>query len=828
MIITSVTAGRTQILCSRCFPCGGHCFRFAMLHSAVPVARIEIPVTADIAIILLILAAAVLLFITGMVRMDLVALLVMCALVIFGVLAPAEALAGFSDEAVVTVWAMFILSEGLTRSGSGQIVSRRILKVAGRSETAVTAALMLASGALSAFMPNVGVAALMLPVAVDMARRTEIPASRLLMPVAFAALLGGMTTLIGTPPNLLIASSMAAAGVPAFTMFDFAPVGIGALLAGSAFIALAGRRILPSQDPGLDAHRRSQRKLRTQYGLQDRTFMMRIPHDSVLAGRTLAGSRLGSAAGLIVIAIERDNRVDAMPSRTTVLQGGDKLLVQGRIERFEELRRWSELAIEREAPVLQGLVSGQVKLVEATLAENSLLAQEPLHHAEFRHRFNLNVLAIRRRDLVRRVNLAHVPLHPGDHLLLQGEEAALNALAKSGEFSTVRALAEDELRDIYRLQERLFVVRVPRASRLGGSTLGRSRLSDAFDFRLLATVREGVLRIMPPPDELILGGDLLLLQGRPEDLDVLRGLQELQVEERLSANLDIFESDRLATLEATLAPQSPLAGKTVAQLKFHERYGLELVAVWRAGQACRSNLDKLTLQFGDALLLVGPRQKLALLNEDPDLLVLTPVNLPVTDSSRAPIAALIMLGVVTAALTGWLTIGIAAVLGAALMVLTRCLTMEQAYRAIDWRAVFLIAGTLPLGMAMVKTGTAGYLATLMMATLGSFGAWPIIAGLFFITTLATLVMPTPTLVVLMAPICITTSRELGIAPQTALMAVAIAASCAFATPIAHPANLMVMGPGGYHFRDYVRLGVPLTLIVFVTTMALLALFWPLR
>lgn len=784
--------------------------------------------TADIVIVLAILGVSVVLFVTEALRMDLVALLVMCALAVSGVLTPQQALAGFSDEAVITVWAMFILSEGLTRSGSGQIISRRIVQIAGRSEAAMIATLMLTGGALSAFMPNIGVAALMLPVAVDLARRTEIPASRLLMPLAFAALLGGTTTLIGTPPNLLIASAMGTAGVVPFALFDFAPTGIGALLAGTAFIALGGRHLLPRQDPGLEAHQRSQRNLRTQYGLQDRTFMMQVPGDSVLVGKTLADSRLGSAAGLIVIALERHNRVDALPSRTTVLQGGDRLLVQGRLDRFDELRHWSGLVIEREAPVLQGLVSEQVVIVEATLAETSRLVKEPLHHTDFRRRFNVNVLAVRRGELVRRVNLAHVPLRAGDHLLLQGEEEALSALQKAGEFSAITAVTEADLRDTYRLQERLFVVRVPRDARIGGGTLGRSRLGDAFDFRLLATFREGVLHIMPPPDEVILGGDLLLIQGRPEDLDVLRGLQELQIEERVSPNLNIFESDRLATLEATLAPQSPLAGRTVGQIKFHDRYGLELIAVWRSGKAYRANLDRLTLQFGDALLLVGPRQKLALLNEDPDLLVLTPVSLPVTDSSRAPLAALIMLGVVGAVLLGWLTIGIAAVLGAVLMVLGRCMTMEQAYRSIDWRAVFLIAGTLPLGTAMAETGTAQYLAMLLMAALGDFGPWPIIAGLMFVTLCATLVVPTPALVVLMAPVCITASRELGIDPRPALMGVAMAASCAFATPIAHPANLLVMGPGGYGFRDYVRLGVPLTLVVFATVMALLGVFWPVR
>jgi di/tricarboxylate transporter len=187
-----------------------------------------------------------------------------------------------------------------------------------------------------------------------------------------------------------------------------------------------------------------------------------------------------------------------------------------------------------------------------------------------------------------------------------------------------------------------------------------------------------------------------------------------------------------------------------------------------------------------------------------------------------------MLAVVGSVLAGWLTIGIAAVLGAGLMVLTRCLTMDQAYRSIDWRAVFLIAGTLPLGIAMVETGTARFLAEHAMGALGGFGPWPLIAGLYVITVLSTLVMPTPALVVLMAPICITASRELGVAPQTSLMAVAMAASSAFATPIAHPANLLVMGPGGYRFADYLKLGVPLTFVVLAAVMVLLSVFWPIH
>jgi di/tricarboxylate transporter len=785
-------------------------------------------VNIEIALVLVILAVALVLFISEILRMDLVAMLVLCALALTGLVSPSEAVSGFSNSAVITVWAMFILSEGLTRTGIANILGRQVMAVAGRREVALILVIMLTAGGLSAFMNNIGVAALMLPVVVDIARRTEIPPSRLLMPLAFGSLLGGLTTMIGTPPNLLISGALAQNGEVPFGLFDYTPVGLGVLVAGTLFMAVVGRLMLPRKDPASESTQRSQRNLRAQYGLQGHTFSMAIPPDSVLVGKTLAESRIGSAAGLIVMALERHNRIDTLPSRQTVLQAGDKLLVQGRLDRFDEMRRWSDLVIEREAPLMEALMSGNIQLVEVAVADDSSLVKELLNQTEFRRRFGANVVAIRRKDLVRRVNLSYVPLRAGDNLLLQCSEDALAELEKSLEFSSVRPATKDDLTDVYRLQERIFVVRVPRESRLGGSTLAKSRIGDAFDFRIMATFREGVLQIMPEPDEVILGGDLLLIQGGPEDLDVLRGLQELDIREQLSPNLNVFESDRLATVEATLAPQSPLAGKSVSDVNFREKYGLELVAIWRSGKPIRSDLDKQKLEFGDALLFVGPRQKLALLNDDPDLLVLTPVSVSVTDTRRAPLALLIMLSVVAAVLIGWLPISIAAVAGASVMVLTGCLNMEQAYRAIDWRAVFLIAGMLPLGIAMQATGTAEYLAAKVMAALGNFGPWPVIMGLYAVTATATMIIPTAALVVLMSPIVISATTEMGVAPQTAMMAVAMAASASFTSPISHPANILVMGPGGYRFADYIKLGVPLTLVVFIVVMLLLPVFWPLQ
>ena len=783
--------------------------------------------TIQIGLVLFILAVSLVLFVTEKIRMDLIALMVLGTLVLTGLVTPPEAVAGFSNPAVIAVWAMFILSDGLTRTGIADVIGRTVLQLAGRKESRMIVVIMLTAGILSAFMNNIGVAALMLPVVIDIARRTRIPASRLLMPLAYGSLLGGLTTMIGTPPNLLISGSLEAAGYEPFGLFDFTPIGGFVLILGTLFIALFGRHLLPRKKPEEELQRRSQRNLRTQYGLQSRAFEMRVPPDSILVGKTLGQSRIGVATGLIVLALDRNGTTELMPSRQTVLQGDDKLLIQGRLDRFREFQRWSELVIEREAPVLQGLMAGQIKLIEVTVEETSPLVAELLHFSEFRERYGANVLAIRRDKLVRRVNLANVPLRGGDVLLLQASPDTVEELERSPEFLNCREVEEGELSDIYRLQERIFVVRVPRESQLAGDTLMRNRLGDAFDFRLLALFREGELKIMPEPDQSLKGGDLLLIQGREEDLDVLRGLQELEVQRGAQPNLNAFESDRLSLLEATLDPRSTLAGQPLAEFNFREKHGLELVAVWRNGEAIRTNLDQLRLQFGDALLLLGPRQKLAVLERDPEFLVLTPVTQRAIDTAKAPLAGGIMLAVVVATLTGWLPIYIAAVIGSTLMILTRCLSMEEAYRAIEWRAIFLIAGMLPLGTAMEQTGAAEFLAGQTMNVLGPLGPWWVIGGLYLITAAGTMIIPTAALVVLMSPIVLSASGDLGIAPQTAMMAVAMAASASFTSPISHPANILVMGPGGYRFADYLKVGLPLTAVVFVTVMLLLPIFWPL-
>jgi di/tricarboxylate transporter len=232
------------------------------------------------------------------------------------------------------------------------------------------------------------------------------------------------------------------------------------------------------------------------------------------------------------------------------------------------------------------------------------------------------------------------------------------------------------------------------------------------------------------------------------------------------------------------------------------------------------------LRFGDALLLYGSRDNFKLLGSDPDFVVLTEEAQVPPRTKKAPIAVAIMVGVLLTVLFGWLPIAIAAVIGGTLMVLSGSLTMDEAYRYIEWPAVFLIAAMLPLGIALQNSGAAQLLASGMVSFVGDMGPLVVLAGLFILSVLASQVMPNPAVVVLMAPIAIATATDLDVSPQAFMMGIAIAASASFLSPVSHPANVLVMGPGGYRFSDYIKVGLPLTLLVFIIVLLLLPLVWP--
>ncbi len=777
--------------------------------------------TSQIALVLAILTAAIVLFVTERIRVDLVALMVLVGLTLAGLITPTEALSGFANLAVVTVWAVLILSAGLARTGVAGLLGKPVLRLAGGSEARLIALIMLLVGVLSGFMNDIGVAALMLPVVVDIARRTARPPSRLLMPLAFAALLGGLNTLIGTPPNILISEALRQYGEEPFHMFDYTPTGVVVMLAGIAFMVLVGRHLLPSRDIK-DLPENAQGVTGELFGLRERLFVVHVPENSVLGGKTLAQSRLGAALGLNVLAIMRSEGNRLAPGPAAFLQPGDRLLVEGRPDRLAELRGRRTLVMEDDHVAAERLLSAEIEMAELALSPQSSLPGQSLEQIGFRGRFGAIVLAIRRGGGVVRTNLDELPLQRDDVLLIQATREQLDLLRTDSEF----VLSSVDTATQYQLEERLMSMRVPEESTLVGKTLVESRLGDSFGLGVMGIVRTGSTLLMPAVDERLAAGDLLLVKARPVDLETLEGLQGLELRDETLPDLSELESEHVGLLEVALSPRTTLSGKTLRQILFREKYGLSVLAIWREGRAYRSNLRDMALRFGDALLLYGPRERLRVLGMEPDFLVLTEAAQEAPRLSKAPVALLIMAAVLTPVILDVLPIAIAAVTGVVLMVLTRCLTMEEAYRAIEWKAVFLIAGMLPLGIAMEQTGAARFLAEGMVGLVGPLGPLAVMAGLFVLAALASQVMPNPAVAVLLAPIALNTAADLGIRPYPFMMAVAISASAAFLSPVGHSANILVMGPGGYRFADYTKVGIPLTLVVLVVVLLVVPIVWP--
>ncbi len=775
--------------------------------------------TVEIALVLAIVAAALVLFVTEWVRNDIVALLVLLAVALTGLVGPREALSGFSNPAVITVWAVFILSGGLQRTGVATMLGNQILRLMGSGEVRLIVGLMITAAFFSAFMNNVGVAALLLPVVMDLARRTGQAPSKLLIPLSYACLLGGLTTLIGTPPNILVADALREHGLEPFGLFDFAPVGLVVVLAGVVFMVVVGRRLLPLRGD-LRRGAGGDEDLSRLYELGELLRIVVVPPDSRLAGKSLAESRLGAVLGLNVLGVQRGGRTRLAPDGDTVIEGGDRLLVEGSAERLVQLQEKEYLEIEEERLAVERLASAEVDVAEVVLPPT--FRGRTLRQIDFRRRFGLIVLSILRDGETLRYNLETVELELGDRLLVQGASHRLEEIARDPDFEVQPAGGAE----VYELEQQLMVVGIPEGSPLAGRVLSDSRLGDAFGLGVLGIVRDGKTHLMPEPSERLQAGDTLFVKGLTENLATVDGLRRLKIE-TAEIPLAAIESEEIGLAEVVLSPRSDLPGKTLREIHFREKYGLSVVAIAREGDVLRTGLRRLPLRFGDALLVHGPREKVRLLGTEPDFLVLTQEAQAPVRREKAPVAAIVMAAVLLPVLLGWLPIYIAAVAGATLMVILGCLSMDEAYRSIEWRAVFLIAGMLPLGIALDHTGAAGFLTEKVLALVGGAGPLAIVATLYVLTALSAQFMPTAAVAILMAPIALNTAAESGLSPFALLMTVAPSSSASFLSPVAHPANLLIMGPGGYKFTDYTKVGLPLTLLCLVVVLLVLPVFWPL-
>lgn len=594
--------------------------------------------TTESLLLVTILVVAVVLFVSERLRVDLIAMLVLIALTLTGLVTIDEAFSGFSNPAVITVWSVYIVSGGLFRSGVADVLARFMLRLAGRSYMRILIVIMLTVGIMSSFMNNIGAVAILLPAVVSIARQIKISPSKLLIPMAFTSLLGGKMTLIGTPPNILATSIMETyGGLEPFDFFDFTPMGAIVLVTGILYFVLIGRHLLPDRTPGAG--------LAGAYQIRDYLSEVRISDRSPLVGSLLKESQLGE-------------------------------------------------------------------------------------------RYDLNVLQIRRVD--------SAPLSPA-------------------------------------------------------------------------------------PDRRLRAGDVLLVQGAPDSLlraGESEGLEPLP-EWKFENLQDRARQEDQVMVEVTLAPRSGLQGHSLKQSDFRRRFGLTVLAIQRQGEAIVSQLADIPLDFGDALLIRGSPARIARLRGDPDFLVLETPPIETRRFRKAPIAVLILLGVLAVVSLRLLHVSQAMLIGAMLMVLTRVLSMEEAYKAIEWKSVFLIAGMLPMGIAMQNTGTALLLAERIVDVVGGLGTLAVVMGIFLMTALLTEVMSNAAATVLVTPIAIDAARSLSVNPQTFVMAVVIAAATSFLMPIGHQANVLVFGPGGYRFFDYTKVGIWLNLIIFIIVALTLPLIWPL-
>ena len=388
-----------------------------------------------------------------------------------------------------------------------------------------------------------------------------------------------------------------------------------------------------------------------------------------------------------------------------------------------------------------------------------------------------------------------------------------------------------DLVEIYRLGERLFRARVPEGSCFSDKPLAESGLREAYGVNLVALERQGRVTPAPPADEVLAAGDILFLAGKEEEFRESGAAPCLEMLPPPDWDASQLESETVAMAEAVLAPRSTLLGQTLRTARFREKYGMNVLGIWRAGRPIRTNLGDLPLAFGDALLLQGPRSQMSLLHTEPDLILLSggegehPVTAARSRRWLAPaiMAAAVILAAFNTPLVGEIMLG-----AALLIVLTGILTMDQAYGAIEWRSVFLVAGMLPLGLAMTNSGAAALLSDRLVALLSPAGPLALLAGLVVLTILLTQTMNGAAVATVVAPIAIHAAQQTGLDPRALAMGVALASSMAFLTPLGHPVNVLVMGPGGYRFRDYLKVGWLLTLLIFGVMMILLPIFWPLK
>ena len=775
--------------------------------------------TWQIAFLILLLVAMAYLFLTAKLPVDLTAFLGLTVLILGGYVGPTEAFSGFASPAVITMLAIFVISAALLYTGVADMVASQVYTLVGSREIPLIITLMLVSGVLSAFMNNIAATAVLMPAVAGIARRAGLPASRLMMPLAFGSILGGTTTMVGTPPNIVAATILAERSLEPFGLFDFTPIGALLLAAGVLYMITLGRRLLPDRHAGPGETETAD--LTQVYHLEEQLFTIRIPKDSALDRITLAEANLSGALGIQVVSILRQGSKNFVPTAETLLKGGDVLLVEGRLSDLEDIMRVGDVELRptttRQIPrPMRGFTAIRTEVPEAS----GLVGKSP-RDAHFRERYHVVIVGIERGDRTLREGLASETLQAGDRIIALGARSELSKMQSDPDFQVTNL----GLAALESLQGHLSVIRVPSGSSLVGSTVGASRLGELVGVTVGAIIRDDVTRMAVSPDEVIEAGDGLLVACDPARVEGLVRIGDIQVDSRIEEAA--LETEDFGIVEVALAPRSAVVGKKLRDLEFRQRHGLQLLAVWREGRSIHTGLPDLVFRLGDALLVQGPWERIRLLGSNPDFVVLSPEGLRPRRHKKAPLALGALLLMVAMVVFDLQPIHVAAFISASLVLLFRTVTMEEAYRAIEWRTIFLVAAVLPVGFAMERTGAALLLVNEVKDVLGPLGNYAILVALVLLASILSQALDGAPAVVLLAPVALEVADQLSMNPYAAMMGVSLAASAAFMTPFSHKANLLVMGAGGYRSIDYARVGSPLTVVVLGIVVALVPVFFPL-
>lgn len=774
------------------------------------------PMTLEIGFLFLLLAVMVYFFLSEKLSVELTAFCGLVALIFTGFVAPQDAFVGFSSPAVITMFSIFFISAALARTGVADVVGKQLAYLSGGREIPLVTLLMLLAGGLSAFMNNVAAAAVLMPAVSAVSGRTGISPSRLFMPLAFGAILGGTITLVGTPPNILTGEVMAQQGLVPFDLFDFSPMGVTLLGVGILFMILVGLPMLPARLDAKDADRSSH--LTRAYRIDENLTSIRIAQGSPLEDRTLVDTQLSSALGVSVLGVRRDGRKILAPGPDFVLKAEDWLMVDGRFSDLEALLAVRGVGVGEAEPGHLEQVTAQVHGVVLRLPKGSGLIGRSLKQLHFRDRFHVLVVGIRRGKDRLRQQLGRRVLRATDEILVLADD---DRIAELNEQKSLEVVAEVPFSEL--MPERIFVLKVAPDSPLTGRTIRQSRLGELAGLTVVGIVRQGKTSLAVPGDTQIENDDELLLAGEPDRLWELDQIGPLDLSN--SAELRRLESRTVGTVEAVVAPRSTLVKRTLAELNFRRRFGLHALAIWRSGEALHAVTDT-PLQVGDALLLYGPRRLIDGLGDLDDFVILDQDAEPVRRYGKAPAAIGALLAMVGIVVSGIFPIHVAAFTGAVITVLFGALTMDEAYRAIEWRALFLVAAILPVGGAIESSGAARLMAEGVAQIGQSYGPHAFLAALVVLASILSQTLDGAPTVVILAPVVVLTAEKLGLSPYPFLMAVGLAASAAFMTPFSQKASLLVMGAGGYRTQDFLKVGTPLTLIVLVLLVLLIPVFFP--